>query len=74
MKTLFPQTSDPLVAAAILIANVYASSGQIAKASDIRTQLHKAGTKKKVGLTWTVTNGKVNVSQQPQLSFWMEYI
>ena len=63
---LFPQTSDPLVAAAVLLANVYASSGQIDKASDIRIQLHKSGAKKKVDLTWTVTNGKVYVSLQRQ--------
>ena len=66
MKTLFPQTSVPLVAASVLLANVYASSGQINKASDIRIQLQKSGAKKKVGLTWTVTNGKVYVSLQQQ--------
>ncbi len=35
MKKLFPQMIDPLKSATILLANVYASSGEIDKASDI---------------------------------------
>ena len=62
MKKLFPQRRNPLTAAAILLSNVYASAGDIDKASDIRIQLHKSDAKKKIGLTWTVTNGKVHVS------------
>ena len=41
MKKLFPQRRNPLTAAAILLSNVYASAGDIDKASDIRIQLHK---------------------------------
>ncbi|UJR30205.1 hypothetical protein I4U23_017743 [Adineta vaga] len=59
MKKLFPQKTDPLIAAAILLTNVYASSGDIEKASNIQTQLHTSGAKKKVGLSWTVTSEQI---------------
>ena len=62
MEKLFPQTRDPLVSAAILLANVYASSGEIDKASDIRIQLNKSNMRKKIGLTWTVNGGEIYVS------------
>ena len=62
MKKLFPQQKNPLTSAAILLANVYASSGEIEKASDIRLQLHKSGNKKKIGLSWTAINGQIYVS------------
>ncbi|CAF1339290.1 unnamed protein product [Rotaria magnacalcarata] len=59
MKKLFPDMKDPLISAAILLANVYASSGDIDKASDIRIHLHKSGAKKKIGLSWTSVNGQI---------------
>ncbi|CAF3153144.1 unnamed protein product, partial [Rotaria sp. Silwood2] len=59
MKKLFPDLTNSLTSAAILLANVYGSSGDIDKASDIQTQLYKSGAKKKVGLSCTVTNGQV---------------
>ncbi len=62
MKNLFPQSSDPLVAAAVLLANAHASSGDIDKSSDIKIQLNKSGAKKKIGVTWTVVNGQFYVS------------
>jgi len=51
MEKLFPQMIDPLKSAAILLVNVYASSGEIDKASYVRIQLHKSGGKKKIGLS-----------------------
>ena len=69
MKKLFPEMKDPLMAAAILLANVYASSGELDKASDIRIQMHKSGVKKQVGLTWTRVNGELYVSRQHLLLF-----
>ncbi len=63
MKKLFPQMVDPLLSAAILLANTYASSGEIDKASDIRIQLNKSGIKKKLGLSWTAVNGQLFVSR-----------
>ncbi len=62
MKTLFPQTSNPLPAAAVLLANVYTSSGDLEKASDIKDHLRHLGSKKKIGVTWTATNGQIYVS------------
>ncbi|CAF4518995.1 unnamed protein product, partial [Rotaria socialis] len=59
MKKPFPDMKDPLISAAILLANVYASSGDIDKASDIRIHLHKSGARKKIGLSWTSVNGQI---------------
>ena len=64
MKKLFPERKDPLISAAVLLANVYSSSGEIDKASDIRLEMYKSGTKKKVGLTWITVDGQLYVSQQ----------
>jgi hypothetical protein len=64
MKKLFPDLNDSLTSAAILLANVYGSSGDMEKASDIRIQLNKSGAKKKIGLSWTAANGKVVVSSE----------
>jgi hypothetical protein len=62
MKKLFPELTHPLIAAAILLHNSYASSGKIEKASDIKLQLIKSGLKKKMALSWTSVNGKLFVS------------
>ncbi|UJR07570.1 hypothetical protein I4U23_011858 [Adineta vaga] len=58
MKKLFPQLTDSLIPASILLANVYASTGEIGKASNIRIQLSKSGVKKQVGVSWTTVNGQ----------------
>jgi len=62
MKKLFPDLTNLLVSAAVLLSNVYGSSGEIEKASDIKMQLIKSGLKKKIGLSWTSVNGKLFVS------------
>ncbi len=62
MKKLFPQMVNSLLSAAILLANTYASSGEMDKASNIRIQLNKSGIKKKIGLSWTSVNGQLFVS------------
>ena len=62
MKKLFPEMKDPLMSAAVLVANTYASFGEFHKASDIRIQMIKSGVKKKVGLTWTRVDGLIYVS------------
>ena len=64
MVKLFPQSNHSLTSAAVLLANVYGSSGQIDKASDIKTQLYQSDAKKRIGLAWTVTNGQLFVSSQ----------
>ena len=62
MKNLFPNVKNSLVPASILLANVYASSGDIEKATDIKVQLHRSGAKKQVGITVTELDGKLLVS------------
>ncbi|CAM2699210.1 unnamed protein product [Rotaria socialis] len=59
MKKLFLEEKDPLISAAVLLANTYASSGEIDKASDIRLEIYKSGTKKKIGLTWITVDGQL---------------
>ncbi|CAF2852964.1 unnamed protein product [Rotaria sp. Silwood2] len=58
IKKLFPESTNPLISAAILLANTYASSGDVDKASDIRIQLYKSSAKRKIGISWTVVNEK----------------
>jgi len=62
MKKNFPGIPNSLTSASILLANVYASSGDFKKAADIRFQLNKLGTKKKIGLSRSVVNQQVYVS------------
>ncbi|CAF2070889.1 unnamed protein product [Rotaria magnacalcarata] len=59
MKKLFPDLTDPITAATILLANSYASSGEIDMASKLRQELVKSRRKKQVGLSWTLINGRV---------------
>ncbi|CAF1464338.1 unnamed protein product [Rotaria sordida] len=56
IKKLFPELTNSLTSATVLLANVYASSGDIEKALDIRIQLTQTGAKKKAGLSWTIVN------------------
>lgn len=62
MKELFPEMKAGLTAAIVLLANTYASTGQFQQASTVRMQIEKSGWKKKVGLTTTVVNGQLTVS------------
>ncbi|CAF1392754.1 unnamed protein product [Rotaria sordida] len=57
MKKLFSDMKNPLISAAILLANVYGSSGEIDKASDIRIELNKSGAKKRPGISSTIVDG-----------------
>jgi len=62
MKKLFPQLKASLQSAGLLLTNIYGSIGDFEKASNIRAELDQSSAKKKVGLTWIVTNGKIYVS------------
>lgn len=62
MKALFPGCSQPLMAAAVLLANTYASAGETDKSLDVRKELDKSHVKRKVGLTWTFADGQIYVS------------
>ncbi|CAF0958073.1 unnamed protein product [Adineta steineri] len=59
MKKLFPQMIDSLNSASILLANVYRSTGQIDKASDIRIQLQQSGVRRTVSVSTTAVNGQL---------------
>ena len=49
--------------ATVLLANTYALSGDLAKASHIRSRMNQSGLRKVPGLAWTVVDGKVVVSE-----------
>ena len=51
MRRLFPQPIPSMVPASVLLANVYAASGDLDRASDIRKALQRSGMRKKVGLS-----------------------
>ncbi len=58
----FPALKNRLTAASILLSNVYASTGNMEKSSDIKKKLLQYGLKKTAGLAWTETNDQVYVS------------
>ena len=62
MKNMFPDSKSPLVSASVLLANTYASSGYTEQASSIRDERLRKDEKKKVGLSWTVVDGKIFVT------------
>ena len=62
MQELFPSLEKGLTSASILLANVYASLGEMNKTSAIRTRLSQLGSRKEVGLSWTEVNGQLVVS------------
>ena len=64
MEKNFPNYKDDLVAAAILLANTYQSSGDLEMAMVIKKKLNVEGAKKKQGLSWTEVNGKIFVSEK----------
>ncbi|CAF1428615.1 unnamed protein product [Rotaria sp. Silwood1] len=59
MKKEFSDVKNSLVPASILLANVYAASGDSEKASDIKDHLYRSGAKRKIGITVTELNGKL---------------
>ncbi|CAF1398302.1 unnamed protein product [Adineta ricciae] len=59
MNKLFPRSPDLITSATVLLANLYGSTGDMNKASSIRSELSRSGAKKKPGLSWTVVNGEL---------------
>ena len=62
MNKLFPRLPDLITSATVLLANLYGSTGEMDKASNIRSELSRSGAKKKPGLSWTAVNGELYVS------------
>jgi hypothetical protein len=51
-----------LASALVLLANVCASTGDLEKSLNIKRQLSQLGLKRKIGVSWTETDGQVYVS------------
>ena len=64
MNLLFPDVESCLLPATVLLSNTYSSVGDFSKALQVRLGVDRMSLKKKVGLTWTVVNGKVVVSKR----------
>lgn len=62
IQKCFPELKGRLISASILLSNVYASIGEIEKSLNIKNQLHQINPNRKVGISWTVINGQVFVS------------
>ena len=62
IEQLFPHDKSRLSSASILLCNVYASIGDFENSTKIRNKLIHSGLKKRVGVTWTETNGQIFVS------------
>ena len=59
---LFPKDEERIVSASILLANTYALSGELEKASNIKSKYLKLNTKKKIGVSWTEIDGELVVN------------
>ena len=64
MNLLFPNVESCLLPATVLLSNTYSAVGDFSKASQVRMGIDRMSLKKKIGLTWTVVNEKVVVSQR----------
>lgn len=64
MNDKFPQADKSWGSASVLLANTYASAGDIDTSTDIKIRLGKSGIKKQVGISWTVVNGQFFVSNK----------
>ena len=62
MEMNFSNNEHGLVAAQVLLANTYASSGKKSMASNIQKKISQSSVKKSVGCSWTVSNGKIHVN------------
>lgn len=61
-----PDDSSCLLAARVLLANTLGLSGDRSGAAINRIKLQQSKTRKVVGLSWTVVDGKVFVSERQQ--------
>lgn len=62
MKKRFPQSKELITSGSALLATLYATVGDVKKATDLQHQIRQSGVKKKIGLSWTVVNGEIYVS------------
>ena len=62
IQLLFPNAKSSQTSAHVLLANTYASQADLSTASAIRMKMNRIGVKKLAGLSWTVVDGQVVVS------------
>jgi hypothetical protein len=63
MQCLFPGRRDGLVAASVLVSNIYSSSGDQQRAREVRlARIKQFGRNVLVGVSWTRVNGELAVS------------
>ena len=63
MRSLFPQHKSDLIAASILVGNIYSSIGDFGQSQEIRNdRLKHYGSKVTPGITWTEVNDELVVS------------
>ena len=62
IEKFFPTMKKHRLSAVILLANTYASTGNLTKAAELRKKASQMGIKKTAGLSWTVVNDKIVVS------------
>lgn len=66
IEQLFPEMKDYLLSAIVLLANTYASAGNLTKAAELRGKIGQSGRKKTAGLSWTMVDGKIRVRRISQ--------
>ena len=64
IQKLFPKANDVLAAAWVLLGNVYAASGDMEKAFEVRKAFAKSGLKKQMGESSIAVNGQTYVSSE----------
>ena len=68
MQRLFPDQREGLIAASILVSNIYSSSGDEQRAKEVRlARIKQFGKKVLAGVSWTRVNGELVVSVKPPL-------
>ena len=62
IQKLFPKSNNVLAAAWVLLGNVYAASGDMEKAFEVRKAFVQSGLKKQMGESSINVNGQIYVS------------
>ena len=62
MNKIFPEITQEWVSGTVLLANTYASAGDLSTSIDLKRQLQISGVKKIPGLSWTFIDGQLFVS------------
>ncbi len=62
IQLLFPDANISQASPYVLLANTYGAQGDLPKAADVRTKMNKIGVKKVTGLSWTVVDEEIVVS------------